>query len=460
MFLMLRNKLCNKWEWSMRKAARPTPHKRDGIWYLVRRVPNEFAQLDRRGIVRVSTGIAVADDPRAVRASSVVLQLDTELQAYWRGLRDGQSAEARIRFEAAQKRARALGLPYQTAPELSEGAIADLLKRVNLLVQNGAVDDEREVAAVLGGEQRPALKLSGLLDEFEEIQKSTLGAMSEDQKRKWRNPKKRAVDNLISVITDKAIGDITRSDAVAFRKWWQDRIATKDLDIGTANKDFGHISKMLHAVDITHQMGLKPVFARLRIEGAVQKQRAAFLPDFVQEKILAPGALDGLNDEARDLVYLIADTGMRLSEAANLRPENILLDAEIPHVQIRANGRKLKTDHSARDIPLVGAALEAMRRNPKGFPRYRHKADSLSALVNKVLDGRKLLPTPDHSLYSLRHTFEDRLTAVEAPEKVVASLMGHKWIRPKYGAGPTLEQKRDWLQKIAFKPPVHAQPHE
>lgn len=48
----------------------------------------------------------------------------------------------------------------------------------------------------------------------------------------------------------------------------------------------------------------------------------------------------------------------------------------------------------------------------------------MSALVNKYLAAQGLLPGEDHSFYSLRHTFEDRLTAVEAPEKVVASLMG------------------------------------
>lgn len=31
--------------------------------------------------------------------------------------------------------------------------------------------------------------------------------------------------------------------------------------------------------------------------------------------------------------------------------------------------------------------------------------------------------------------------------------MGHKWHRPRYGLGPSLEQKRDWLRRIAFRPP-------
>lgn len=33
--------------------------------------------------------------------------------------------------------------------------------------------------------------------------------------------------------------------------------------------------------------------------------------------------------------------------------------------------------------------------------------------------------------------------------------MGHKWIRTKYGSGPTLSQKQEWLERIAFKPPQH-----
>ncbi|MDX8457319.1 integrase [Mesorhizobium humile] len=437
----------------MRRSTAPRPHKRDGIWYLVRRVPKEFASFDRRGLVRISTGVAVADDPRGVRARDAVRSLGAELETYWRKLGDGQSAEAALRFEAARKRARSFGLAYRTNEELAAGPLDELIARMKLLLDRNAIDNAADVAAVMGGARRPALRLSGLLKEFEAIEQQNLLAMSPNQIKKWRNPKKRAIANLIGVIGDKEIARMTREDAVAFREWWQKRVVGGGLDIGTANKDIGHISKMLRVVDLTHQLKLEPVFHHLRLSGAVAAQRAAFSEQFVQEKILAEGALDGLNDEARHLVYLIADTGLRLSEAANLTAETIHLDQEIPHVQVRPNGRRLKTDHSARDIPLVGCALDAMKLHPNGFPRYRDKAASLSALVNKVLGKKKLLPTSEHSLYSLRHTFEDRLTAVEAPEKVTASLMGHKWIRPKYGAGPSLMQKHEWLQKIAFKPP-------
>lgn len=442
----------------MRKTAAPKPHKRAGIWYLIRRVPREFAHLDQRNPVRISTDIAIVNDPRGIHATKVVAQLNTELEAYWRGLRDGQSAEARIRFEAAQKRARALGLPYQTAEELAEGSIEQILRRMQMLLAADKVEDETTVAAVFGGERRPKLMLSGLMKEYEQLQSASLAKMSKDQVRKWKNPKKRAIDNLISVISDKALDEITRADAVAFRMWWQARLLAEKLDIGTANKDIGHIAKMLRIVDMAHTLNLGAVFSRLRIEGEEKSQRSAFTAAHVQDKILAAGALDELNDEAHHIIWLIADTGLRLSEAANLTSETIHLNAAVPYISVKALGRKLKTDHSARDIPLVGAALAAMKLHPAGFPRYRNKADSLSALVNKVLGNRKLLPSDNHSLYSLRHTFEDRLTAIEAPEKVIASLMGHKWIRPKYGAGPSLKQKHDWLSRIAFRPPAPATP--
>jgi integrase len=227
-----------------------------------------------------------------------------------------------------------------------------------------------------------------------------------------------------------------------------------EAEIGTANKQVGHIAKMLRTVEDARRLGISlEAFSKLRLEGEETGQRTAYEPEFVQKVILADGALDGLNDEARRVVYVIADTGLRLSEVVNLLPHHIHLDADVPHVEIVAEGRKLKTRHSARKMPLLGCALAAMRLQPQGFPRYRDKAASLSALVNKTMDARGMRPTLGHSLYSLRHTFEDRLTALDPPDKIIAVLMGHKHQRPKYGAGPTLEHLQSWLLKLAFEPP-------
>jgi len=40
---------------------------------------------------------------------------------------------------------------------------------------------------------------------------------------------------------------------------------------------------------------------------------------------------------------------------------------------------------------------------------------------------------------------------VDAPDRVQADLMGHKFNREKYGKGSTLEKKLEWMQKIQLK---------
>ena len=226
------------------------------------------------------------------------------------------------------------------------------------------------------------------------------------------------------------------------------------VQIATANKDIGQIATMLKEIETRHRIGgLGTLFAGLRIAGEEDKSRAAFPVAHVRDRLLSEGALAGLNAEARGVVYLMVETGLRISEAVNLTAGTIHLNAPVPYISVEPDGRRMKTRQSEREIPLVGSALLAMRAHPAGFPRYRDKAATLSATVNKHLRERGLLPTEEHSLYSLRHTFEDRLTAVEAPEKLIAALMGHKYARPRYGAGPSLEQKRQWLDAIALAPP-------
>ena len=95
----------------------------------------------------------------------------------------------------------------------------------------------------------------------------------------------------------------------------------------------------------------------------------------------------------------------------------------------------------------------AMQANSKGFPRYWDKADSLSALLNKVLATRGLRPVKRQSLYSLRHSFESRLTVAGVDDRVRAELMGHTYYREKYGDGGTLEFKRDCIRRAALRPP-------
>jgi hypothetical protein len=337
---------------------------------------------------------------------------------------------------------------------LAASSVEQIVQRFELLKSSGAIEKPVAVSAVLGGEEVPPVMLSQMMDEFERISEAILVGKSDGQKKRWRAPKEAAVAIFMEAIGgDRPMSAVTRADVLSLRQRLLDRVVGGEIVVDTAaNKIIGHVAGMFGAINDVNQYGLPGVFAKVRISGGKDRQRVAFDPGFVQARILASGLFDDLNPEARGIIYLVAETGLRPSEACNLDRKTIRLGHPIPHVQVRPDGRQMKTDDSWRDIPLVGVALKVMRRHPEGFPRYRDKADSLSALVNKAFEARNLRPEPGQTFYSLRHTFEDRLTAVEAPEKVVASLMGHKWHRPRYGKGPSLELKRKWLKRIAFRP--------
>ena len=427
--------------------------RRGDFWQYKRRVPKDFAQFDKRGWVYASTHIRIADDRAAIRAGVIAERINTEVEAYWRGLIAGQSFEAQRQYDAARKRARVLGFTYVPVDELARAPLEEILARLDKLREIGGIEKGAEVAALLGGATVPPVMLSSLVETYENLVRSDIRDLSADQLRKWRNHKKRAVLNLITVIGDKPITSIRREEAMDFRDWWQARVMAEGLDNATANKDIGRLSAMFRLIERKRRLGMTPIFADLRFGAGDESRREAFEPAFIQSRILKRTALEQLNDEARRVIFIMVETGLRPAEIVNLTKDTIILGGKTPHVMVRPDGRRMKTDESRREIPLVGVALAAAKAQPNGFPRYRDKSAALSATINKFLTENGLRPTPAHSLYSIRHTFEDRLTAVEAPEKVIAALMGHKFSRPRYGQGPSLMQKQSWLLKIAFKAP-------
>lgn len=83
------------------------------------------------------------------------------------------------------------------------------------------------------------------------------------------------------------------------------------------------------------------------------------------------GLFDCLRLEPRVIIYLLIETGARLGELVNLRPEDFRMNAKVPHIAIRPErNRELKTDDPRREIPLVGTAETAMRACLEELPYY------------------------------------------------------------------------------------------
>lgn len=452
------------------RAAKPV--NRDGFWYLHRRVPRQYAAIENRRVVSWSTGIPVWQDPHGIRAAEIIRERDIALFQYWRDKAGGLTTQSPEEFRAITARAAQLNLSYCPAHEVASADLNDLFRRFMALTcawgetaltrHPPTPQIQTDLTAALGGLRPPVSPsrpksdgpmVSDMLTEYININAPVVTQKSPRQLHKFKTSRQVQLDLFISLIGgDKPFADLTRADARKLREHWNNRIIKGETQINSANRCIREVSGLYSSIKDYLQIDGPGIFDKLVIPGGQNGKRLSFDPAFVQERYLANGVFDELNPEARRILYLIIETGLRLSEACNLTKETICLDHPIPYVDIQQHNRVTKTPESVRQIPLVGVALMAMREQPNGFPRYYDNSDTASVLINKAIDLRGLRPAgKKQSLYSMRHTIIDRLKAVEAPSNIQEDMLGHKHM---YGQGTTLEHRHRWLQIIAFKPPA------
>ncbi|AUW42695.1 DUF6538 domain-containing protein [Rhizobium leguminosarum] len=442
--------------------------RRNGVYCYKRRVPAVVADEDNRGpIIRIS--LKTRDLAKARLLRDGYARADDDL---WGAYLASDSKEAATkRYLSAVRRLAALGFTYRTTMEILQVATRDeLFDRVRALMD--CKPNSPTADALLGTVERPEVTIRAVFDVYvNEIATSEIANKSPGQRRGWLNTKRRALNNFVAVVGDKPIGLITREDGKAFYKWWQQKIAPPSVDgkkqpathtPTCGNRDIGNMRLLYQKYhEYMGEEDVKNPFAKLGFSEKTKRTRPPFERGWILEKILAPGALRTLNDEARAIVLILIETGARLSEIANLNGQQIfvgLMDLT-PHINVRGHDedededdgtREVKTNSSIREIPLVGVALEALKKFPDGFPRYRDKGTHLSNTLNKYFREHHLFPSKKHKIYSLRHSFEDRMTEAGIDTEVRMLLMGHTSSRPKYGKKGSLAFQRKELLKIAL----------
>lgn len=438
--------------------------RRGGRWYYQRRVPQEYADFDDRTLICKALKTESLEIARARR--DALMEADEQ---FWstvasstNGLndRDPRSRETKAAmrsYRAARQRAMAKGFMYTPVNEIAvKEDVADILDRLSAIPVRNA-PDKSQADAVLGTVSPPDVKISQALEiYYAEIAVTDQIGKSDAQLKSWRKVKRRAVSNFIKVVDDLPMHKINRDHARKFYNWWSDRLrptdGSKPLSGNSADRDLGNLRKLFREYwKYEGDENRQNPFRNLNFgNGNSLKDIPHFEDDFVRSRFLIPSVFDGLNDEATLLVYAMMETGCRPSELANILPENVVLNDDVPHVKIKATRtRQVKTASSVRDIPLVGVSLEAMKRAPNGFPHYRDKGNLLSASLMKAFRVRKLMPTKHHRIYSFRHSFEKRMLEAGLDYGLRCLLMGHKNSRPLYGDGGSMEYRRDELLKIA-----------
>ena len=267
----------------------------------------------------------------------------------------------------------------------------------------------------------------------------------------------RNIQTVIDVLGDRPIEAYSSSDAASLR----DYLLAKGLTTNSVRRNFSTIRSIINLCIQEHGLDCRNAFSRV------------YLPDLEDNKRRKPIPLENIrriqqdcrvaNDEARWLVAL-ADTGMRLSEAAGHHIDDIVLEDDTPHINLKPQPwRTLKTKGSQRQIPLVGSSLWAAKRikeansaSHHAFPRYNKtnttNANSASAAINKWLRPR----VPEGCvIHSFRHSLRDRLRAVECPSDMIDQIGGlaTAGVGQAYGDGYNIDKKWKWLLATSHNHP-------
>jgi integrase len=224
------------------------------------------------------------------------------------------------------------------------------------------------------------------------------------------------------VLVDRPLGEYSSSDAAMY----QDYLLRKGLNTASVKRNFSTIRSVINLTIQEHGLDCRNAFSKV------------YLPDLDDVKQRKPIPIENIkqiqkgcvsyDDEARWLVSLISNTGMRVSEAAGLHVDDIKLGDEVPHIDLKPHPwRRRKTKSSQRQIPPVGASLWATRRikantnnSPYAFSRYTFdkgtNANSASAALNKWLKPR----VPNGCvIHSFRHSLRGRLRAVQCSSDMI-----------------------------------------
>ena len=300
-----------------------------------------------------------------------------------------------------------------------------------------------------------AVDVSTIIESFKP-KASLLSEMAEEYlslRQIDQTPPRVALNIFISLAGDRDVGEYSREDAKLFVR----HLTLRGNKTATIRRRINSLSAILNYSYAELDLEKRNPFTRLiiRNEGDDVSKRGTFTNEQLKrgyDKAVSSGS------QIKLLMPLLGETGCRLAEIVGLELNDIDMDQELIH--IRPNSiRRLKTRNSERTLPLVGYAKTAMelalaKSDVKYlFPRYARNgkcnADHASAALNKWLkkdfDGL--------TAHCLRHTFRDRLRAVECPIEMIDQIGGWRSVSSigaGYGKGYELDQLAEHLGHISI----------
>jgi integrase len=278
------------------------------------------------------------------------------------------------------------------------------------------------------------------------VNQKQLGSDSEQAKRV-----KRDINDLTKFLGDREPHEYSKLEIGKYIRHRLLKVST-----GTVSRNFKSINAVVNYVYEEQEIDYKHRFRKPKIpnKGEDKKERQDFTPEQLAE---IREAIKGTDNPREQIMGLLIDTGMRVSEAVGLASEDVRLNCPRPHINLNKNTfRRLKTKNSVRYIPLVGTSLEVAKSLDLSgewlFPSYldreknEFKGTSASNAINKRI--RKILGSKDvPTSHSFRHTIATRLRQAQCPASLREEIGGWRSTDPdQYGQLSDIKIKADYLE--------------
>ena len=262
----------------------------------------------------------------------------------------------------------------------------------------------------------------------------------------------RNIEYIIKVLGNKSIRSYSSSDASKFRDW----LLEQGMSNSTLKRVFSSVKAIINLTINEYGLDITNPFSKAYLPSIDNEVRESIS---LKDIKIIQSISKKEDDELRWLLLLLSDSGMRLSEALGLSKDDINLNCEIPHIRLIPHPwRRLKTRTSERYIPLTKesewACMRILKHNDDStfaFPKYTSlkgcNANSASAALNKWLKSKLI---NDYVIHGLRHSFRDRLRAIECPSEIIDQLGGWslRSIGQGYGKGYELSVLSKWMNQI------------
>ncbi|MBD8663109.1 hypothetical protein IFT59_07565 [Rhizobium sp. CFBP 8752] len=299
----------------------------------------------------------------------------------------------------------------------------------------------------------PGMTMTQALERYKELSPDKFMAYSDERDRykRWR-PFVQAAQAFTDVMGKVDVLKLKPKDCFIFKNALVEQVRAGKLKVETARKKIMWL-RLIHTkvLECDAPELLPCPWDRITIDsnGAEKGKRKPFTENeirIVRDKLI--------NSEASKQVIALnlisMNTGATCKELTHLDSSDIFLDAPVPYIAVRPNAHRNRVKGNGsriREIPLIGLALDEMKKFPDGFDEFRKNngSEELSRISNVLIKSA----VKDRTFYSYRHTMADRLRQSGCNDTLKDALLGHttKGFSMYYGVGYTLQNKLEALQK-------------